>query len=178
MKNLLPIKNQKVSLSSCSVLVFREVALMMGLCNSSKRSLKNCLSEPANGVTTLVVGGAQEALQGTDDTIELILKNRKGFVKLALETGADLIPCFGFGEQQIFQMLQMPEGSKMRRFQEWFKKKTTFSPGENSRLQSANPIIVPKKLKITAIFITLFRAQIIIRKPILGQFYPKYVTIP
>ena len=110
--------------------------MMMGLCNSSKRSLKNCLSEPANGVTTLVVGGAQEALQGTDDTIELILKNRKGFVKLALETGADLVPCFGFGEQQIFQMLQMPEGSKMRRFQEWFKKKTTFSPGENSRLQT------------------------------------------
>ena len=120
--------------------------MMMGLCNSSKRSLKNCLSEPANGVTTLVVGGAQEALQGTDDTIELILKNRKVFVKLALETGADLVPCFGFGEQQIFQMLQMPEGSKMRRFQEWFKKKTTFSPGENSRLQTL--LLFQKTLKL------------------------------
>ena len=144
---------------------------MMGLCNSSKRSLKNCLSEPANGVTTLVVGGAQEALQGTDDTIELILKNRKGFVKLALETGADLVPCFGFGEQQIFQMLQMPEGSKMRRFQEWFKKKTTFSPGENSRLQTLYSSRSQKTSKLQQYLSLYFVHKF--RKPILGKIYPK-----
>ena len=81
-----------------------------------------------HGLTTLVVGGAQEALQGDDTTIELTLKSRKGFVKLALETGVDLVPSFGFGEQHIFRMINSPEGSKMRRFQEWVKRKLTFSP--------------------------------------------------
>ena len=84
--------------------------------------------KPGHGLTTLVVGGAQEALQGDDTTIELTLKNRKGFVKLALETGVDLVPSFGFGEQHIFRMINSPEGSKMRRFQEWVKRKLTFSP--------------------------------------------------
>merc|ERR1712098_532704 len=54
--------------------------------------------------------------------------NRKGFVKLALQTGVDIIPSFGFGEQHIFKMLNGPEGSRMRRFQEWVKRKLTFSP--------------------------------------------------
>ena len=83
--------------------------------------------EPNNGVTCLVVGGAQESLCGNESTVELTLLNRKGFVKLALETGAHLLPCFAFGEQQIFN-LHSEKGSRVRRFQEFLKKCTTIAP--------------------------------------------------
>ena len=85
-------------------------------------------SKPNFGVTCLVVGGAQEALQGDETTIELALKNRKGFVKLAMESGVGLIPCIGLGEQQIFNLLATPKGSKLRKFQEWAKGILSFSP--------------------------------------------------
>ena len=85
------------------------------------------VSQPRNGVTCLVVGGAQESLSGSDFTVDLTLAKRKGFVKLALETGADLLPCFAFGEQQIFN-LHSEKGSRVRRFQEFLKKCTTIAP--------------------------------------------------
>ena len=84
-------------------------------------------SQPKNGVTSLVVGGAQEALQADTEVVELTLANRKGFVKLAMETGSDLLPCFAFGENQIYNMVS-PKGSKLRKFQEFMKKLTTISP--------------------------------------------------
>jgi 2-acylglycerol O-acyltransferase 2 len=34
--------------------------------------------------------------------MDLYLKNRKGFVKIALQTGASIIPVIGFGENEIF----------------------------------------------------------------------------
>lgn len=51
----------------------------------------------------IVVGGARESLetkQGGHDT--LLLKDRKGFVKLAMRKGASLVPVFSFGENDIF----------------------------------------------------------------------------
>lgn len=76
----------------------------------------------------VVVGGAQESLQGDENVIELTLKRRKGFVKLAMESEADLIPAFGFGEQKIYNLTTSPKGSKLRKFQEWVKKNMSFSP--------------------------------------------------
>jgi len=108
--------------------LFREFAMATGACASSRESIKYCLTKPNFGVTCLVVGGAQEALQGDEETVELTLKNRKGFVRLALESGADLIPCFAFGEQHVFKLVNSPEGSKLRRFQEWAKSWLSFSP--------------------------------------------------
>ena len=76
----------------------------------------------------MVVGGAQEALQGDEATVELTLKNRKGFVRLAMEAGADLVPSFGFGEQHIFRLVKSPKGSNLRKFQEKMKSLLSFSP--------------------------------------------------
>lgn len=104
----------------------REWALATGACNSSKESIKYCLTTPGFGVTTLVVGGAQESLQGDETTIELALRNRKGFVKVAMESGADLIPCMAFGEQQVYNLVK--GSSRLRKFQEWLKKVTTVAP--------------------------------------------------
>lgn len=38
--------------------------------------------------------------------MQLCLKNRKGFVRLALETKSPLVPCIGFGENEIYNTTQ------------------------------------------------------------------------
>ena len=46
---------------------------------------------------TIVVGGARESLDARPQSLRLVLKRRKGFVKLAIRTGADLVPVLAFG---------------------------------------------------------------------------------
>jgi 2-acylglycerol O-acyltransferase 2 len=48
--------------------------------------LNYVLSRPGNAVA-LVVGGASESLESRPGTYKIILKRRKGFVKLALMHG-------------------------------------------------------------------------------------------
>ena len=48
-----------------------------------------------------MVGGAPEALLAKPGKPEIILNARKGFIKLALQLGTDLVPVFGFGENDI-----------------------------------------------------------------------------
>jgi hypothetical protein len=38
----------------------------------------------------------------------LVLKKRKGFVKIALKTGTCLLPVIGFGENDLFQLIKHP----------------------------------------------------------------------
>lgn len=47
----------------------------------------NILKGPPGNVSVLIVGGVAEALKSVPGTYRLVLKNRKGFVKLALKAG-------------------------------------------------------------------------------------------
>ncbi len=78
--------------------------------------------------TVLVVGGASEALNYDADEIRLVLNKRKGFIKLALRFGRDLVPIFSFGENFVYGQAPNPEGSRLRRFQTWFERNLSFSP--------------------------------------------------
>ena len=73
----------------------------------------------------LVVGGAREVLCQDRGRIDLIILQRKGFIKKALKHGSDLVPTFSFGEAFIYNaMWPNPRGSITRNIQEYIVTKT------------------------------------------------------
>ncbi len=100
-----------------------------GCITSSRTALDYRLSRGRSShATAIVIGGAAEALNHHPSEIKLRLNSRKGFVKLALRHGADLVPVFVFGENFLYSQADNPEGSRLRRFQVWFKDRISFSP--------------------------------------------------
>ena len=94
--------------SNFRIPLYRDYALRMGLASVSRESCENILSKGGrNGegmgrAITIVVGGARESLDAKPYTLRLVLKRRKGFVKLAIRTGADLVPVLAFGENDLY----------------------------------------------------------------------------
>ncbi len=74
----------------------------------------------------LVPGGASEAAYtGQTNEIRLVLNKRKGFIKMALQHGVDLVPSFSFGETSIFQQYK---GALIDAYQKLVKKYLGFIP--------------------------------------------------
>ncbi|CAK7566261.1 MAG: diacylglycerol O-acyltransferase 1 [Sporothrix epigloea] len=102
---------------------YREYLLMAGMCSVARESIINLLSRggpDGNGqgrAVTIVVGGARESLQANPGTMRLVLHGRAGFIKVAMSTGADLVPVLGFGEVDLYTQLQGDEHPLLRRFQ-------------------------------------------------------------
>jgi len=105
---------------------WREILLGLGLSDSNYKSCINGLQGPGSSIV-LVIGGAQESLYSRPGTADLCLLKRKGFVKVALESGASLVPVFAFGETDLWDQYPNPEGSKVRKFQETMKNLFTFT---------------------------------------------------
>lgn len=106
----------------------REWFMLHGLINCSKESLKHVLSGPQKGkAAVLVVGGAEEALDAHPGMHTLTLKARKGFIKLAIVTGAHLVPCYAFGENELYVQAANDQGTTVRKFQQAFKRFAGFS---------------------------------------------------
>ncbi|XP_032834501.1 2-acylglycerol O-acyltransferase 2-A-like isoform X1 [Petromyzon marinus] len=98
---------------------FREYIMAGGLVPSDMRSATTVLSRQGGGnVAVLAVGGAPEALDARPGAHTLQVRRRKGFIKLALTTGAQLVPVFSFGENELFQQVGNPRGSWLRAAQE------------------------------------------------------------
>ena len=72
--------------------------------------------KPKGTVTVLVPGGAFEARFWSKNEVKLYLLKRKGFIKLALRHGVDLVPSFSFNEQLIFKQLSPEKGQMYSNF--------------------------------------------------------------
>ncbi|KAF3698421.1 2-acylglycerol O-acyltransferase 2-A [Channa argus] len=95
--------------------VFRDYIMFGGLVSSSKSSLSYVVNRPEGGnVAVIAVGGAPEALDARPGALTLQVQNRKGFIKLALKHGAQLVPVFSFGENELFDQMENPTGSSIR----------------------------------------------------------------
>lgn len=95
----------------------REICLLHGLCDVEKSTLLARLRQRPGSAVFLAVGGAAESLLTQPGCMDLILLRRKGFVRLALEAGADLVPVIAFGENECYQRSQLVPGSLADRLQ-------------------------------------------------------------
>lgn len=90
---------------------YRDYALAMGMASVSRESIEANLSTGGidgagmGRAVTIVVGGARESLEAQPHTLRLILNARKGFVKLAIRMGADLVPILAFGENDLYDQV-------------------------------------------------------------------------
>ena len=76
---------------------------------------------------TIVIGGARESLDAQPHQLRLVLKRRKGFVKMAIRTGADLVPVLAFGENDLYDQLQPDSHPKIHKVQLFVKKLLGFT---------------------------------------------------
>lgn len=120
--------------------IVRELSLAFGMCSSDATSLTTLLTQsndPADvsnqdgfmaNAPILVVGGAQEALFAEPNTYKVVLKKRKGFIRIAFKTGAPLVPAISFGENNILDQIRYPPESWGRFIQMTCKKITRVCP--------------------------------------------------
>ncbi|XP_073978557.1 uncharacterized protein isoform X2 [Rhodnius prolixus] len=106
----------------------REYVLSIGFCSVSKEALVHQLSKPGGRAVCLVVGGSAEAMISYPGTHRIIAKNRKGFIKLALTTGSDLVPVYSFGETDLYNQWIFPENSLLYKIQQAVRKFTGIAP--------------------------------------------------
>ncbi|CAO2649144.1 Nn.00g100930.m01.CDS01 [Neocucurbitaria sp. VM-36] len=113
--------------------IYREYALRLGMASVSRESCENLLSKGGpNGegmgrAITIVVGGARESLDARPGTVRLVLRRRKGFVKMAIRTGADLVPVLAFGENDVYDQLDGKSHPYVHKFQMLVKKAMGFT---------------------------------------------------
>lgn len=114
--------------SNFRIPLYRDYALAMGLASVSKESCENILSkggpnkEGMGRAITIVIGGARESLDAHPHSLRLVLKRRKGFVKMAIRTGADLVPILAFGENDLYDQLLPDSHPKIHKLQLLVKK--------------------------------------------------------
>lgn len=107
---------------------YRDYALAMGLGSVSRESIENLLSrgghngEGMGRAVTIVIGGARESLDAQPHHLKLVLNSRKGFVKIAIRQGADLVPVLAFGENELYEQVDSQQHPYIHRFQEIVKK--------------------------------------------------------
>ncbi|XP_026184137.1 2-acylglycerol O-acyltransferase 2 [Mastacembelus armatus] len=98
---------------------FRDYIMCAGLIPSDKESASYLLSRQGGGnAVVIAVGGAREALDAHPGTYNVILAEKKGFIKLAMEHGAHLVPVFSFGENEVYDQFENPRGTWLRWIQD------------------------------------------------------------
>jgi hypothetical protein len=98
------IQKRVLSASAAFCIPFiREAWLSTECVSADKKTAEYCLHNEDNPCSLCVYpGGHEEQLLTKTHKYRFYLKNRKGFVKLALEHGAPLVPVIIFGETSLY----------------------------------------------------------------------------
>jgi len=106
--------------SNFYVPILRELVLCFGFISANRGSIVHCLQKTHKSVM-LMAGGAQEAPLVKRG---IVLDKRKGFVKIAIETGTPIVPVYTFGERDVYNVYTPPKGSLLKGIQKLFRKVT------------------------------------------------------
>lgn len=105
---------------------YRDYLMALGISSVSKRNIKLVLA--ADQSVCIVIGGARESLLVKPNARKLVLKDRKGFIKIALsQKNVKLVPVFAFGENEIYDVLQPAKNSLLKKCQLFLKKISGFT---------------------------------------------------
>lgn len=93
--------------------VYRELLLWAGFIDAGRASCTRAIR--AGFSLALCPGGASEALHvnGVDDI--LLLSERKGFIRMAIENGLSIVPIFSFNENGEYSCIQSHQSSWLNR---------------------------------------------------------------
>ncbi|XP_040277642.1 diacylglycerol O-acyltransferase 2-like [Bufo bufo] len=109
--------------------VVREYFISAGLCPVSRQSIDYILSKNGTGnAVVIVIGGTAECLDCQSGKNSVTLKQRKGFVKIALQHGANLVPVYSFGENKAYKQILFEEDSWGLWLQRKFQKNVGIAP--------------------------------------------------
>ena len=87
--------------------IAREFALSSGCISADKSSITHALRDGKS--VAVYVGGADEALlAGHPNGVGVIIKDRLGFIRVAVELGVAIVPCFTFGEHETYSQVFQP----------------------------------------------------------------------
>ncbi len=90
--------------------MLREVFLWSGYVDASRHVAQRALKH--GGSLYVCTGGEAESLMTVQGKDIVVLNHRRGFIRLALSYGADLVPTYGFGNTDMYTTL--PWAHKLR----------------------------------------------------------------
>lgn len=103
-KNYTPTK--LVSLDFYHKIPFlRDVMRTAHVTSSNYENIKNVLETES---ISIMLGGVKELLNSDPNKLYVVIKDRKGIFKIALETGTPLVPVITYGENRLFQPVRNP----------------------------------------------------------------------
>lgn len=144
--------------------IIREILLGFGTSSATSNALRTLLSQstdPANksncdGYTSnmvgLILGGVEELRAFLPNTYKCVIAKRRGFVRIALETGASLVPAISFGENSIYETVDLsgPIGRRIKHFcKQYFNINLVIPNGRGIFQENFGPI--PTKHPITTV---------------------------
>lgn len=79
--------------------IFKQVLRSIGVIDASRHVARKALENGESlGIST---GGVAEVFETNEDDECILLKERLGLIKLAIRSGADLVPCYLFGNTKL-----------------------------------------------------------------------------
>ncbi|KAH8691409.1 diacylglycerol acyltransferase-domain-containing protein [Talaromyces proteolyticus] len=114
--------------SNFRIPVFRDYLLALGFGSVARESIEKILTKGGKDdkgeghAVAIVVGGAKESLEAKPGTFRAVIKNRKGFIKLAIRTGADIVPVLAFGENDLYDVADLHTKPMLSKAHLLFKK--------------------------------------------------------
>ncbi|TGZ79404.1 DAGAT-domain-containing protein [Ascodesmis nigricans] len=130
---------------------YRDYLLALGLASVSRKSCESILrgkgeprshrllrrilpagwapNPPSEGgrAITIVIGGARESLEAFPGRMRLVVKRRRGFLKIAMRERVGVVPVLAFGENDLYNQLVPTSTSLLSKLQSAVKKTMGFA---------------------------------------------------